>query len=211
MKDRILSVITNFGCHGKCPYCIVRENEINVSTTTLNGLNKLDYYLKYYNSKLISVSGGGDPLHNYDIHIDYYNKLFNILKNNNCKLEMHTSYINSNFEYEKCERVVYHLFNINQLKTIKRHSNEKVRVVFVVEENYTKEDIDYISNFCKESNNIDELSFRQMVDKNYEITYYLYDYLKAGHCKDWHYIEQCDYNIYYVEGKIYTEFSNIGK
>ena len=62
MQDRILSVITNFGCHGKCPYCIVRENEINVSTTTLNGLNKLDYYLKYYNSKLISVSGGGDPL-----------------------------------------------------------------------------------------------------------------------------------------------------
>jgi hypothetical protein len=26
--DKYLSVITNFGCHGKCPYCIVRENGI---------------------------------------------------------------------------------------------------------------------------------------------------------------------------------------
>lgn len=26
--DKYLSVITNFGCHGRCPYCIVRENGI---------------------------------------------------------------------------------------------------------------------------------------------------------------------------------------
>lgn len=26
MNDKYLSVITNFGCHYSCPYCIVKNN-----------------------------------------------------------------------------------------------------------------------------------------------------------------------------------------
>ena len=26
--DKYLSIITNFGCHYKCPYCIVKENNL---------------------------------------------------------------------------------------------------------------------------------------------------------------------------------------
>lgn len=44
--EKYLSIITNFGCHGKCPYCIVRENGIKVSETTLGGLDKLPMFLK---------------------------------------------------------------------------------------------------------------------------------------------------------------------
>ena len=40
--DKYLSVITNFGCHGRCPYCIVRENEIKVPKSTVDGLDKLE-------------------------------------------------------------------------------------------------------------------------------------------------------------------------
>jgi hypothetical protein len=35
--------------------------------------------------------------------------------------------------------------------------------------------------FCANSDDIDELSFRQMVDNHYQETYYCHDYLKAGH------------------------------
>ena len=59
--------------------------------------------------------------------------------------------------------------------------------------------------------NIDELSFRQMVDGNYQTTHYCEEYLRSGHKKDWWYIEQCDFNLYYVEGNIYTEYSKIGE
>ena len=44
--EKYLSIITNFGCHGKCPYCIVRENGIKVPKTTLGGLDKLPMFFK---------------------------------------------------------------------------------------------------------------------------------------------------------------------
>ena len=62
-----------------------------------------------------------------------------------------------------------------------------------------------------DSNEIDELSFRQLVDKGYEVTDYWQDILRFGHKKLWWYIEQCDYNLYYAENKIYTKFSEIGE
>jgi hypothetical protein len=39
----------------------------------------------------------------------------------------------------------------------------------------------------------------------------MHDYLKSGHKKDWYYIEQSDYNLYYVNGEIYTKFSEISR
>lgn len=96
------------------------------------------------------------------------------------------------------------------MKTIKRDSDEIVRVVYVVTENFTKELIDEIAIFCHESSEIDELSFRQMVDNHYHNTYYCQEYLREGHQKHWWYIEQCDYNLYYCENKVYTEYKNIG-
>lgn len=207
--DKYLSIITNFGCHYKCPYCIVKENGIDVPETTIDGLNNLlDVYNKN-DCNIISLSGGGDPLHNYNDHKDYYDKLLNLLKTNNIPLEMHTSYFVNSFNTDICKRIVYHLRDINNLKHIKRKHNEIVRVVFVVEEKYTKEDIDYIYEFVKQSNDMDELSFRQMVDNNYNNTYYLYDYLKKYHRDRWYYIEQCDYNLYYVNGVLYNNFSEI--
>ena len=36
-----MSIITNFGCHYKCPYCIVKENNLHIPRTTLAGLDNL--------------------------------------------------------------------------------------------------------------------------------------------------------------------------
>ena len=110
------------------------------------------------------------------------------------------------------ERVVYHLHDFEQLKTIKwNHSWQIVRVVFVVTERFTKDLIDKIATYCHDSDNIDELSFRQMMDNHYEETDYCREYLKEGHQKRWWYIEQNDYNLYYCENEVYTEYRKIGE
>lgn len=68
---KYMSVITNFGCHYKCPYCIVKENNLHIPRTTLSGLDNLEEALKENNCDIVSISGGGDPLHEYEKHIDW--------------------------------------------------------------------------------------------------------------------------------------------
>lgn len=127
-------------------------------------------------------------------------------------MEMHTSYTESEFPYHFCKRVVYHLQSVEDLECVERHGTEIVRVVFVATEKLSKEDITKISDFVHSSDQIDELSFRQMVNERYETEYYNHDFLKTGHEKGlWHYIRQKDYNIYYAENRIYTKFSEIGE
>lgn len=41
MNDKYISIITNFGCHYTCPYCIVKNNNLNIPKTTINGLDSL--------------------------------------------------------------------------------------------------------------------------------------------------------------------------
>ena len=210
--DKYLSIVTNFGCHFTCPYCIVRNNHIDVPETTIESLELLKDAVKAEGANIISVSGGGDPLHDYCSHIDYYNRLFELCSEMNVPLEIHTSYSGHfAFPYQKCYRVVYHCRDLKQLETIERYSNEIVRVVFVVTEEFTHDLIDQIESFVRYSDVIDELSFRQMVDKEYRVTDYCSDYLRWGHKRYWCYIEQGDYNTYFVNGKIYYKFSDISK
>ena len=211
--EKYLSIITNFGCHYECPYCIVKENGIQVPKTTLDGLNNLDTAIKFGQYNIVSVSGGGDPLHNYTLqNKEWYDNLFKILDNNDVPMEMHTSYIHSEFPYRKCHRVVYHVrtTDLNEIAKIERHGNEIVRIVMIATENLKVEDIIKIAWFVEMSNNIDELSFRQLVNNKYETEYFNHDILQWGHNHElWHYIEQNDYNDYYVEGKMYKKFSDI--
>lgn len=212
--DKYLSIITNFGCHGKCPYCIVRENGIKVPESTLRGLDNLEQAIRDTEATIVSVSGGGDPLHGYDtrpVVSMYLGIVMGVCRNEDIPLEMHTSYLESRFPYHFCKRVVYHLHNLDDLLKVRRHGKEIVRVVFVATQDLTQDDIVWISKTVQHSDQIDELSFRQMVDGNYQTTYYNADFLKDGHEKGLrHYIEQKDYNTYYAENKIYTKFSEIG-
>ena len=209
--DKYLSIITNFGCHYTCPYCIVKNNNMDIPRTTIKGLKLLKAAAEFEKATMISVSGGGDPLHNYNEHKKYYKRLFKLCKEMDIPLEMHTSYIHSEFPYEKCYRVVYHCHSLEQLKNIERHGDEIVRVVFVVSEDFTNEMIDDIHNTVRASRDIDELSFRQMVDKGGRVTNYCQEYLREHHKRKWWYIEQCDYNPYYVNGTIFYKFSEISE
>lgn len=120
----------------------------------------------------------------------------------------------SDFPFFDCYRVVYHANSIDQLSHIRRTRSEKTRVVFVVTADFTVEDIMNIALYVKNSRDIDELSFRQLVNNKYEEEHYLEDYLRMGHKKLWWYIEQCDYNLYYAENRVfmrYKDFQNINE
>lgn len=108
---------------------------------------------------IVSVSGGGDPLHEYEKHTDWYEKLFDILEEMGIPLEMHTSYIDSNFPMKMCRRVVYHLRNKEQLSKIFRQENEIVRVVYVVTDDMTMQDILEIAEFVKTATKLMNLVF----------------------------------------------------
>ncbi len=210
MNDKYLSIITNFGCHYQCPYCIVKNNNINVPATTVEGLEGLKQAIIDNNIDIVSVSGGGDPLFNLKEHLDWWAKLHEILYSElDIPLEIHTSYTDRIACWDICKRIVYHLRDKSQLTEIHRRPfDEIVRVVFVVTDDMTEDDICEIASFVKHSPLIDEISFRQMVKPNYELSYHLHDFLKAGHQKDWWYITQCDYNLYYAENRVYTKYSD---
>ena len=208
--SKYLSIITNFGCHYSCPYCIVKNNNLNIPKTTLKGLDRLQEEIRSNECNWVSLSGGGDPLHNYIYNQDWYETFFSLIPLG-VKLELHTSYIGIEAPYHCFDRVVYNVHSFEQLKRIRRYKNEIIRVVFVVTEDFTEDLINRIAVYCHNSEIIDELSFRQMVDDNYKETDYCKEYLKNWHKKLWWYIEQCDYNIYYCENKIYTEYRKIGE
>lgn len=209
-KEKCLSIITNFGCHFQCPYCIVKNNNIDVPKTTLASLTYLEDAVLKTGATMISVSGGGDPLHNYEEHKPYYTLLYHLCKKMELPLEMHTSYINAKgVPYWMFHRVAYHLHDIEQIQRIEKYGKEIIRVVFVVTEDFTPEKIMEIVAAVMKNSDIDELSFRQMVDDNYQATDYCQEFLRNGHKKWWYYIEQNDYNTYFVNGKLFDKFSEI--
>ena len=106
---------------------------------------------------------------------------------------------------------MYHANSIDQLSHIRRTGNEIVRAVFVVTADYTIADIMDIALFVKNSTEIDELSFRQLVDDKYTEQHYLEDYLRMGHKKLWWYIEQNDYNLYYAENEVSDRYRDFEK
>jgi len=167
--------------------------------------NKIDF---------LSISGGGDPLYNLNYErMGKYISWGMLCKYYGIEYELHTSYV----DYGKSDfpaifnTVVYHCRSFEELNMIARLGNETVRVVFVVQEHFTKKYIDKIEKFVQDSDIITQLSFRQRIDGNYQETFTEYEYLKSGHGTRWHYIEQNDYNNYIVNDEIYTCYQDIGK
>jgi MoaA/NifB/PqqE/SkfB family radical SAM enzyme len=213
--NKYLSILTNFGCHYSCPYCVVTSNGITIPKTTVEGLQGLEKAIVENECNWVSISGGGDPFYKLEEHTDWWNKLFDIVfdEDLDLKVELHTSYLSDTYDedvtpFMAFDRVVYHCRNISDLFRIKRFNNQIVRVVYVVTEAATEDKINDIAAIVRHHPDIDELSFRQMIDRGYQTTHYCEDYLKAGHKKDWYYIEQGDYNLYYAENEVKTRYAD---
>lgn len=215
--NRYLSILTNFGCHFSCPYCVVKNCGIDIPKTTVEGLQGLERAIDKSKCNWISISGGGDPFYKLEEHIDWWNAFFEIMENyGDINLELHTSYLTDSFDedaspFAAFSRVVYHCRNIADLFHIKRIGGQIVRVVYVVTETATQEKINDIAAIVKHHPEIDELSFRQMVDSNFKPEHFCEDYLKAGHGDRWFYIQQGDYNLYYAENEVHTRYEKFRK
>ena len=214
IENKYLSILTNFGCHYSCPYCVVKNCGIDIPKTTVEGLQGLRRAVEENECNWISISGGGDPFYKMEEHLDWWNALLDITDEmEDIRLELHTSYLPDTWEDEgnpvtPFDRVVYHCREITDLFRIKRYGNQIVRVVYVVTETATQEKIDAIAAIVKYHPEIDELSFRQMVDGDYNTTHYCEEYLRAGHKDKWWYIEQNDYNLYYAENQVKTRYED---
>ena len=79
------------------------------------GLNFLKEETERNQCNWVSLSGGGDPLWNFDSNAEWYKKFFDITSGK-VKIELHTSMPNvEGAPYERFDRVVYHLHNFETL------------------------------------------------------------------------------------------------
>lgn len=121
--NRNYSVITNFGCHWQCPYCIVRNTGIQIAETRMGAT--YDTVMDLADSgkmKFLSFSGGGDPLWGLDIRRAYwYASITRSLYEYDIETEMHTSMpsmVKRMYNLAPAvefSRIVYHLRNVNMI------------------------------------------------------------------------------------------------
>ena len=192
-----LTIVTNFeGPH------------IGVPLTTLSSLDKLGAAIMFEKAEIISVVGGGDPLHEYEKHTKYFERLLRVCRTKGIPLEMHTSRTDTEFPYGKCDVVVYHISDLDTLKTIKRHADEPVRVVFTARKSCTLDIIDEVAEFCDKSLDINALYFR---DSKYGVAKCVKEYLQAGVSEArWNYIEKIEMNPpFFVNGTIHYSWDDI--
>lgn len=216
------SVITNFGCHWRCPYCIVRNAHMDIPKTdmdlTFDTIKKL---VEDGKIKSLSFSGGGDPL--FDMNeerFNWYKSIIRFARRNRVKTSIHTSYTSTALLSKKgnggnfldFDLVSYHMINSRDVDLdhtpILKLGDETKRAVFVVQKDFTPTKIQEIVKLVKRNPYIDQLSFRQLINPDYSIEHTCEEYLRDGHRKDWYYIEQGDYNTYIVNDKISTCFED---
>lgn len=223
------SVITNFGCHWTCPYCIVRKTGLNVPVTDMQAtLRTISRESEHHPMRFLSFSGGGDPLFpmrepEASKRVAFYREAIRRAGDCLTETEMHTSYFQCGrnvaqvMQQVRFSRVVYHMRPTSLSDDValalprKWFNGQKVRVVYVVTPDFTPERIDRIADLVAGNNVVNELSFRQKVNPDNTIDHTCEKYLKAGHQKRWWYIQQDDYNMYVVNDRLYTRFSDIGK
>lgn len=206
------SIITNYGCHWLCPYCVVKNNGIGIPETDETADSRTVERLAASGMMgSLSISGGGDPLFRADTaRLDWYRSLARTVHDAGGRFSLHTSYKRSilNREPVDFDRISYHCLKREQLGMIRRVNDEIVRAVFVVQDFMDEDYIRGIVEDVKGSGLITELSFRQRIDPGYRINHHLHGFLKAGHGTDWWYIEQDDYNKYIVNGMISDKYED---
>lgn len=205
----MLSIITNFGCDTGCKYCIFEDHPMSKHKTTVENFNwkKLRRMLEKYDGDTISVSGGGDPFFQPKRNFKWWVKLYWVCEGLGVKLEVHTSKLPvfSDFKFSK---YVLHTtitkFNNLHEQYLKISKTESLRLVIVVTDDIVIDDIIKITKFCK-INQI-QLSFRQMIKEDKSTSYHLHEYL-SNPVAYWFYIEQCDYNTYFMpDNNIYDKY-----
>lgn len=167
--DKYMSVITNFGCHYSCPYCIVKNNNLQIPKSTIDGLNSLEEEIKKNQCNWVSISGGGDPFYDWQNNIDFYNHMYELATKYGKKLDIHTRILPTDMDLIKKFRKIalsiepYDTRAMERLQVIlpEIEKTTKLRVINVLNERMTTEDcLDYINKM--HNIGVKQITFRQM-------------------------------------------------
>ena len=166
------TIITNFGCDQRCKYCITRAHPILKNQITDE--SKIDWaYLEKCISETtaptVNLSGGGDPFFQWEKHLDFYNRVYEIAKKYGKQLDVHTRILPNDELISKFRKVglTVEYWNEKQFNTLKDRVEKgillltKIRVIEVVGTDFTE---DICKNYIKKIKGIGipQITFRQM-------------------------------------------------
>jgi hypothetical protein len=199
-----ISVITNFGCNANCWYCIWKQHPLkNIQLDT--DWNKVEKFFFTNKAKgKVSVSGGGDCLFKYEKYKEWWDIFFALAYKYSLKVDVHSriKFYNKQF-WKKINRCVVSsdspVMDALYLRWLSKHT--KLRITHVVTANTTEQTIkDYL--YLQKTLNC-QFTIKQLV--NYDDSGNFIKYRNMY--PDLFYLEDGDYNIYYMpDNTIKEEF-----
>lgn len=191
-----ISVITNFVCDSNCWYCIWKRHKLQYINDKTDW-EKLEKFLSDNKDKgKVSISGGGDPLYNYDKNIDWWIRFFGITSKLNILVDVHTrvKFKNNTFWKKYINRCV---FSSDYLKNDESYlkylaSLTKVRITHLVTSNTSFDMIDSYLSFQKKLNC--QFTIKELVGHSDNG---MYKKIKEKYPGIYH-LDFRDYNIYYM-------------
>lgn len=201
----MLSIITDFGCSKSCPYCIHRQQlRATPAHHTPEYLDSLELVIRNTGGEVFSISGGGDPLHNFESHYSFWHTIQLMCSITNKRIDIHTAYLNEmihrfSFFESFLRKIALHCFpetwdqdkeNVRTLHALSPQS----RVNFVTD--YTlQERAPDIEAFCHQ--NQIPFSYREIVDPEVTVDTAFFESVH-DRTPFGHYIHQADYNVYFT-------------
>jgi hypothetical protein len=85
-----ISIITNFGCHANCWYCIWQNHPLKDIQLNTDWDKLRDFLVQHKDKGKVSISGGGDCLYHYEQHVNWWSKLFEEARELNMLVDVHT-------------------------------------------------------------------------------------------------------------------------
>lgn len=190
-----ISVITNFGCKSDCWYCIWKGHKLeNIKLNT--DWNKLKNFLfKHKEKGKVSVSGGGDCLHEFETYREWWDKFFVLTNELSMLVDVHSreKFVDDKF-WKKINKTVFSSDKLEDDIDYLKYLSERVkfRITHLVTANTTYQMIDDYLEFQKKYNC--QFTIKELVGYDDDGMYkkILKKFPNMFH------LDAGDYNIYYM-------------
>lgn len=181
---------------------------------------RLELAIRNTPGDVFSISGGGDPLHNFGRNIKFWSHVFHFCQIYNKRIDIHTAYLRTIHALypvlaDIIRKIVIHCFpetweqdKLTLLQLLDTQSPARLRINFVIEHQLDAIVLD-IEAFCDTYKL--PFSYRQMVGSDLQpVTTSSFYTDVASRTQYGRYVEQDDYNIYFTpQGELKLKFMEI--
>lgn len=196
-----ISIITNFGCNKNCWYCIWKNHHLE-KVKEKTDWNKLETFFQSYINILnpdfrkVSISGGGEPLYNYYVNVEWWDELFKLCRNYDIAIDIHTrEKLYDELFWEKINKCVFSSDHLTQdkkfLDYVLKHT--KLRISHVATELSSDKKIEEYINYKK--NNNCQLTIKELSGFNDKGRY---KEIRNKYSDQLYYLDDDDYNVYFM-------------